>query len=162
MKYDQWLQERDNRVKDHSITRKPDDLHEILFPHQRRLVAWALDTGRAAIFADTGLGKTPMQVEWADHVVHEAGRVLIVAPLAVSQQTVLEAKRLLGVDVVYCRDGQSEAPIVITNYEMADRFNPDDFRGVVLDESSILKSYDGKTRRDSREWNRLTREYVAV
>jgi len=146
MDYQQWLDARDNRVRDYSIIRKPDDLHEILFPHQRHLVAWALETGRAAIFADTGLGKTPMQVEWADHIVHEAGRVLIIAPLAVSQQTVAEARRLLDVDVAYCRDGQSKAPIVITNYEMAPQFNPDDFAGVVLDESSILKSYDGKTR----------------
>ncbi len=146
MNYEQWLQHRDDRVRQTTIHREAAKLHEVLFPHQRELVAWALERGRAAIFADTGLGKTPMQVEWARHVVTEAGRVLIVAPLAVSQQTVLEAKRLLDVDVEYCRTGNSEADIVITNYEMAEHFSPDDFAGIVLDESSILKSYDGKTR----------------
>lgn len=146
MNYKQWLQSRDQRIRDFTIKRGLDDLNDTLFPHQKQLVHWALETGRAAIFADTGLGKTPMQAEWARHVVEEEGRVLIVAPLAVSQQTVAEAKRLLGVDIVYDRTGKSDAPIVITNYEMAEHFDPAQFAGVVLDESSILKSYDGKTR----------------
>lgn len=146
MKYEQWLADRDKRVTEVSIQREPDELHPVLFPHQKHLVSWALSIGRGAIFADTGLGKTPMQVEWARHVVDECGRVLIVAPLAVSQQTVAEARNLLDVEVVYDRTGQSSAPIVITNYEMSERFDPARFSGVVLDESSILKAYDGKTR----------------
>lgn len=120
-----------------------DEINQTLFPFQRDLVRWAARKGRAAIFADTGLGKTGMQVEWARLVSTKCA--LIVAPLSVAKQTVREAHRLLGVDVVYSR-GETLAPITITNYEMLDRFSADDFDAVVLDESSILKSLDGKTR----------------
>jgi DNA modification methylase/superfamily II DNA or RNA helicase len=119
-----------------------------LFHHQRDIVQWALRRGRAAIFADTGLGKTAMQTAWADEIRrHTHGRVLIVAPLCVAHQTVKEAAKF-GIEVQYCRD-QSEATgnIIITNYEMIDRFDVSSFTGVVLDESSILKSYMGKTKR---------------
>jgi len=115
-----------------------------LFPFQRDLVRWALAKGRGALFADTGLGKTCMQIEWSRHV-SKCGRVLILAPLAVAQQTVREAHDLLGVRVAYDRDDSGEL-ITITNYEMLDRFDPAQFAGIVLDESSILKAYDGKTR----------------
>lgn len=119
------------------------DIHPVLFSFQRDLVRWAAGKGRAAIFADTGLGKTLMQVEWARLV--STKRALIVAPLSVARQTVHEADHLLKVEVVYSR-GETLAPITITNYEMIDRFNADNFDAVVLDESSILKSLDGKTR----------------
>jgi superfamily II DNA or RNA helicase len=118
-------------------------LHPDLFDFQRDIVSWALLKGRAAIFADCGMGKTPMQLEWARHV---PGDVLILAPLAVAPQTVREGEKF-GIPVRYCRDGSQRAGgITVTNYEMLDRFNPADFVGVVLDESSILKAYDGKTR----------------
>ena len=120
-------------------------LHHSLFPFQRDIVEWALRLGRAAIFADCGMGKTRMQLEWAYHV---PGRVLILAPLAVGAQTVAEA-RAMGYDeaiVSQCRDGESKARIVVTNYERLHYFTPGDFAGVVLDESSILKSYMGKTK----------------
>ena len=120
-----------------------DDISQTLFPFQRQLTIWALRKGRCAIFADTGLGKTIMQVEWARHI---DGRVLIVAPLAVASQTVREARTLLDVGIEYDREGSSTNPIVITNYEMIDRFDMSQFQGVVLDESSILKSVDGKTK----------------
>jgi len=119
------------------------DINAALFPHQRDLVAWSLRKGRSAIFADTGLGKTPMQLEWAKHVSKQ-GRVLIIAPLAVAQQTVEEGKRF-GVEVAYRREDAGDL-ITITNYEMVGAFDPSAFVGVVLDESSILKSFDGKTR----------------
>lgn len=115
-----------------------------LYPHQRDLTRWALRKGRAAIFADTGLGKTAMQLEWARHASRH-GRVLIVAPLAVAQQTVSEGSRF-GVEVRYLRADDGASTIAITNYEMHDRFDPGDFVAVVLDESSILKSYTGATR----------------
>ena len=123
------------------------DLNPALFPFQRDIVAWALRRGRAAIFADCGLGKTPMQLEWAHRVVLETGgRVLIVAPLAVSQQTCREGEKF-GIAVRYARDQSQVANgITITNYEMLDRFDSGAFSGVVLDESSILKAHDGKTR----------------
>lgn len=123
-----------------------EDLNPALFPFQVPIVRWALKRGRAAIFADTGLGKTAMQVEWAHRVCeHTNGRALILAPLAVAQQTVREAAKF-DIDV-YCRREQSDASgITITNYEMMERFDFSTFDAIVLDESSILKSHDGKTR----------------
>ena len=118
-------------------------LNPMLFPFQQDMVRWALARGRAAIFADCGMGKTLMQLEWAHHI---PGEVLILAPLAVSAQTVREGEKF-GVKVGYARsDEQIKERITITNYEMLPHFNVDRFTGVVLDESSILKSYDGKTR----------------
>lgn len=118
-------------------------LNPMLFNFQNDITAWALRRGRAAIFAGCGMGKTPMQLEWAKHV---PGRVLICAPLAVAQQTVREGAKF-GHDVVYRRSGSSDlGKITITNYEMLEHFDLSVFDGVVLDESSILKAYDGKTR----------------
>lgn len=114
-----------------------------LFPFQHDIVRWALRRGRAAIFADCGLGKTLMQLEWAKHL---PGRTLILTPLAVAQQTVREGEKF-GIPVVYARDGaDSGAKITVTNYEMLEHFDPTEYVGVVLDESSILKAYDGATR----------------
>lgn len=123
------------------------DIDYGLFDFQQAIVKWACKRGRAGIFADTGLGKTAMQLAWADQVMRETGgRVLILAPLCVAQQTVAEGARI-GVDVEYARKGNdATGRIVITNYEMMDHFNPADFVGVVLDESSILKSLTGKIR----------------
>jgi len=123
------------------------ELNPLLFDFQAVLVRWALSRGRAAIFADTGLGKTFMQVEWAKRVCeHTGGNVLIVAPLCVAQQTVNEAKKMGGF-VHYCRtSSNANRGINITNYEMLDHFDLNQFDGVVLDESSILKSHTGKTR----------------
>lgn len=114
-----------------------------LFPFQRDIVRWALRRGRAAIFADCGLGKTLMQLEWAKHI---PGRVLILTPLAVAQQTVREGEKF-GIPVVYARHQDNAGPgITVANYEMLPHFDPTQFAGVVLDESSILKTYDGATR----------------
>jgi superfamily II DNA or RNA helicase len=118
-------------------------LNPMLFDFQRDIVRWALRRGRAAIFADCGMGKTPMQLEWARHI---PGDVLILAPLAVSAQTVREGEKF-GVPVGYARnDDQIKERITITNYEMLEHFDTARFSGIVLDESSILKAYDGKTR----------------
>lgn len=124
-----------------------DDFHPKLFDWQQLIVKWALQRGRSAIFADTGLGKTYMQVQWAHAVTQETNRmVLIFAPLCVAHQTARMAKDDLGIDVHYtrsqkdCKDG-----INITNYEMLEHFDCSQFVGVVLDEASIIKSYDGKT-----------------
>jgi hypothetical protein len=118
-------------------------LNPALFEFQRDIVAWALRRGRAAIFADCGMGKTPMQLEWARHV---PGNVLILAPLAVAGQTIREGEKF-GIEATYARDqSQVKGHITVANYEMLERFDPSHFAGVVLDESSILKSYDGATR----------------
>lgn len=125
----------------------PGEISGRLFEFQRDIVKWALKRGRAAIFADCGMGKTPMQLEWAKHVCnYTKGNVLILAPLAVSTQTVREGEKF-GISVSYCRKQEdAKNGITITNYEMLDHFDPSNFSGVVLDESSILKSYTGKFR----------------
>lgn len=119
------------------------DLNPKLFDFQRDLVRWALKRGRAAVFADCGMGKTPMQLVWAQHV---PGPVLIMAPLAVAAQTVREGNKF-GVPVAYVRE-QPKYPegVYITNYEMAEHFDPDAWHGIVLDESSIIKHKDGAFR----------------
>jgi hypothetical protein len=119
-----------------------------LFPFQVSLVEWACRKGRAAIFADCGLGKTPMQLTWAENVARKTdGRVLILTPLAVAFQTVNEGAKF-GIEVTHRRDGLHDGDrIVVTNYERLHHFKPDDFAGVVCDESSILKNFDGKTRK---------------
>jgi superfamily II DNA or RNA helicase len=125
-----------------------DELHlaDGLFPHQVDLVRWALKRGRAAIFADTGLGKTRMQLAWADAVHRKTGQsVLILAPLAVSAQTVAEGEEI-GIKVTHLRSDWELTPgINITNYERLHKINPAWFGGVVLDESSIIKHHDAKT-----------------
>jgi len=124
-----------------------DSLHQSLFDFQRDLVRWALRRGRAALFAGTGLGKTRMQTEWAMNVNRlTGGDVLMLAPLAVAAQTVREAAEL-GYEITICRSQDDVQPgLNIANYEMLHKFEPVLFDGVVLDESSILKSFTGKLR----------------
>lgn len=119
-----------------------------LFDFQKALVEWALRKGKAAIFADCGLGKTPMQLVWAENIVRkENGRVLILTPLAVSAQTIREGEKF-GIEVKRSREGKVEPGITVTNYERLHYFNPDDFAGVVCDESSILKNFSGVRRKE--------------
>jgi DNA modification methylase len=112
-------------------------------PFQRDIITWAIRRGRAAIFADCGMGKTLMQLAWARNV---PGDVLILAPLAVSAQTVREGEKF-GIEVHRAEDQSQVGPgITITNYDRMHRFDLSQFKGLVLDESSILKSYDGAFR----------------
>ena len=144
MQYQEFLQSK-------ALTAVPSgfdapDLNPQLFDFQVPIVRWALKRGRSAIFADTGLGKTAMQCEWAHRVCDfTQGNALILAPLSVAHQTVREAGKF-GIDVKYRREQTNEPGITITNYEMMERFDFSSFQAVVLDESSILKSHDGKTR----------------
>ncbi len=121
----------------------PSTLPAMLFPWQAAIVRWALRKGRAAIFADCGLGKSFMQTAWADAL---GVRVLLLAPLCVAEQTITEAARL-GITIKYAKN-QAEATerLTITNYERFEDFDMSTFQGVVADESSILKAYDGKTK----------------
>ena len=147
MDYQQFLAKKTlvERASGKQITLE--DVHPILFDFQRWIVKWAVNKGRAAIFAHTGLGKTAMQLEWA-RLINPAGKTLIIAPLGVAHQTVKEAHDLLGLTIHYTRDGSDLIHgINITNYEMVKHFNPEDFDAVVLDESSILKGLDSKTRK---------------
>lgn len=125
-----------------------DNVNPMLFDWQAEIVKWACKKGKSAIFAGCGLGKTPMQLEWANLVCeHTGGNVLILAPLAVSLQTVHEGEKF-GIKVNLAKNNEQVRPgINITNYEMLDKFDVSQFSGVVLDESSILKSFTGKTRK---------------
>lgn len=125
---------------------EPFTMPESLFPMQRDLVSWALRRGRAAIFADTGLGKSRMQVSWADEVARRTGGdVLILAPLAVAAQTVLEAASV-GVTITHCREPEDVRPgINIVNYDRIHKFDCSRFSGVVLDESSVIKHHTART-----------------
>lgn len=121
----------------------------MLFEFQQTIVRWSTRRGRAAVFADCGMGKTIMQLKWAESVITETGgSVLILAPLSVSLQTSKEGEKF-GVNVHYCRKQKDVRPgINITNYEMLRHFKPGFFSGVVIDESSILKSFSGQIRNE--------------
>jgi hypothetical protein len=123
-----------------------------LKPFQVSLTEWAIRKGRAAIFADCGLGKTPMQLTWAENVVAHTNRsVLVLTPLAVAQQTVREGAKF-GIDVR--RKASGRPGIIVTNYEKLKHFSPEDFAGVVCDESSAIKAFDGKRRAEVTEFLR--------
>ena len=124
----------------------PVTLPSFLFDFQAHLVEYAVRQGRAALFADCGLGKTPMQLVWADNVVRHTNKpVLLLTPLAVGGQTLTESAKF-GIDAHRSYQGEARTGIVIANYERLHYFDPADFAGVVCDESSILKSFDGATR----------------
>jgi hypothetical protein len=119
---------------------------DFLFDFQQALVEWAVRKGKAGIFADCGLGKTPMQLVWAENVARKNnGRVLIITPLSVAPQTAAEGEKF-GIECRHSRDGTVTTPITVTNYERLHLFQPNDFAGVVCDESSILKNFDGVRR----------------
>lgn len=143
--YHEWIEAKSSIPPRMGLTVAPDEIGAHLFPFQRDLTQWALKKGRAAIFADTGLGKTAMQLEWSRIVSARMGRVLILTPLAVAQQTVAEGIRF-GDECNYLTEDDPAISVVVTNYDRIHRFDPAQFGGVVLDESSILKNMDGKTR----------------
>lgn len=144
MKYDDFLARRAqaNSGSGFELTVMP----EHLFDFQRDLVEWSVQQGRAAVFADCGMGKTPMELAWAENVYRHTGRpVLLLTPLAVGLQVVSEAEKF-GHDAAQSRDGKPSASITVSNYEQATKFEPSDFGGVVCDESSAIKAFDGITR----------------
>ena len=126
-----------------------DDINSILFPYQRDVVRWAVKLGRAAIFQDCGMGKTLQQLEWSRIILSKTGgSALILAPLAVSSQTAREADKL-NLSVTICKTADDvRQGVNITNYEKLHHFSPDQFSAIVLDESSILKSFSGKVRQE--------------
>jgi hypothetical protein len=134
---------------------EPVGLPDHLFDFQRFLVEWAVRQGRGGVFADCGLGKTLVALAWADQIHRHTGKpVLILTPLAVGPQFVAEAARF-GYDAAVSRDGSVAAAITVTNYEQLGKFHHDTFGGVVCDESSILKSFDGATKAAVTEFMRL-------
>lgn len=148
MSYDDFLIGKAMSAAPAGFSVDVDDINSALYPFQREIVTWALNRGRAAVFADCGLGKTPMQLEWARLVREQTvGDILILAPLAVSCQTVREAAKF-GINATVCREADDiRCGLNVTNYERLDRFRAHKWAGIVLDESSILKAFDGKTRR---------------
>ncbi|MGP4092995.1 helicase-related protein [Nonomuraea sp. KM90] len=149
--YQAFLASKRRRPPSSGIACQADDVDPRLFDFQRHIVAWAVRRGRAAIWADTGLGKSRQQIAWADIVTRNVGgRALILAPLAVAEQTVREAAAI-GVEVTYVRDqaeaDQAPGRIVVTNYDRLHKFDPARYIAVVLDESSILKAFSGTIKR---------------
>ena len=125
-----------------------------LFDYQKSLVEWAVRMGRGGIFADCGLGKTPMELAWAQNVFEHTGKpVLLLTPLAVGFQIVTEAEKF-GHEAALSRTGKVTAPITVTNYEQLEKFDWNDFGGVVCDESSAIKSFDGTRRAEVTEFMR--------
>lgn len=152
--YSEFINRKSQAGGDHGFA--PLWLPSSLFDFQRHLTEWAIRRGRAAVFADCGLGKTAIQLAWAENVVRHTNRpVLVLTPLAVGQQTVREGEKF-GVECVRSADGKSPAGarVVVTNYERLRHFDPADFAGVVCDESSILKNFDGKTKAAVTEFMR--------
>lgn len=138
---------------------EPHFLPSFLFDFQGYLVDWAVRKGRAALFADCGMGKTPMQLVWAQNVVERVNAaVLVLAPLSVSQQTVEEAEKF-GIEAVRAIDGRfpAGARIITTNYEQLHKFDPNDFAGVVCDESSIIKDFEGTRKSEITDFMRKVR-----
>ena len=128
---------------------KPPALHPILFDFQRDITKWALKRGRAGIFANTGMGKTPMQAEAARVIeAHTKKPVLIFAPLAVASQTIEEAHKLLKMHILFAKNQEDIGGrgVYITNYAKREHFDPSQFGAVILDESAVLKGEDSRTR----------------
>tara|TARA_R100000541_G_scaffold15833_1_gene25250 strand:+ start:346 stop:1710 length:1365 start_codon:yes stop_codon:yes gene_type:complete len=145
MDYLEFLENKKHSIGDFGF--KANYIPDMAFDFQKAIIEKAVSKGRMAIFADTGLGKTLMQVAIAQNIVnHTNGKVLILTPLAVAFQFILEAEKLGITDIEYSKDGNFSKSIVICNYERLHYFNKEDFQGVILDESSILKNFDGKIK----------------
>lgn len=148
MTYEEFLNSKKRRFHGDGFACDMDALPSAMFPWQKKIVGWATKKGRCALWADTGLGKTIMQLAWADQVVRYTGQsVLILTPLAVSAQTIKEALHFgLKAYIAHDRSDIRWPGIYVTNYQKLHRFDASVFSGVVLDESSILKSFQGKTK----------------
>ena len=146
-KYDEFINSKSRTFENMGIDVDRNSLNPNMFEFQKDIVRWALKKGRAAIFAECGLGKTLMQLSWADEIhKHTGGKILILAPLAVAPQTKEEGEKF-GISVNICESQDDVLDgINITNYEKIDKFTGNSFQAVVLDESSILKSFTSSTR----------------
>lgn len=144
--YRKFLQSKAQKITQHGF--EPLWLPEWLFDFQRSLVEWAIRMGRGALLVDCGMGKGPMQLVWAQNVLMNTNKpVIIPAPLAVSHQMLREAEKF-GIEASISRDGKHRGGIVITNYERLHLFDSNDFVGVSCDEASILKAYNGTRRKE--------------
>ena len=145
MKYEEFLESKKHSIGNFGF--KPNYIPNIAFDFQKEIISKAVEKGRIAVFADTGLGKTLIQLSLANNIVRETnGKVIILTPLAVAFQFILEAEKLDIDDIEYSKDGTHTKNIVVCNYERLHYFNSKDFKGCILDESSILKNFDGKIK----------------
>lgn len=145
MKYKEFLEAKKHSIGDFGF--EANYIPEIAFDFQKFIIEKAVRKGRIAVFADTGLGKTLIQLSIAKNIIqHTNKKVLILTPLAVAFQFLLEAEKLKIDDIEYSKDGKHTKKIVVCNYERLHYFNSEDFVGVILDESSILKNFDGKIK----------------
>ncbi len=150
--YEEFLQRKTQWGGDDGF--EPLWIPDFLFDFQKDLTSWAIRKGRCALFEDCGLGKTPQLLVWAQNVVqHTNRRVLIVTPLAVSHQTIREGEKF-GIAVHRSDNGKPAGKITVTNYERLHLFDEEDYVGVVCDESSILKNFDGSRRKIITEFLR--------
>jgi len=146
MTYEQFLDAKTQAGMNQGF--KPVWMPDFLFDFQRAVVEWSLIKGKSAIIADCGLGKTPMELVWAENVARKTNkRVLILSPIAVSQQHVREGEKF-GIEVHISRDGKPAGNITCTNYEKLHLFNPSDYVAAICDESSILKNFIGQRKKD--------------
>jgi len=145
MNYTEFLNNKKHLIGEFGF--EPNYYPDMAFDFQKYIIQRAVKKGRMAVFADTGLGKTLIQLSIANNIVkHTNKKVLILTPLAVAFQFILEAEKLGIDDIEYSKDGKHSKKIVICNYERLHYFNENDFEGVILDESSILKNFDGKIK----------------
>ena len=153
MDYAEFLEKKTDYGSEYGF--EPVFMPSFLFDFQESLVDWAVRLGRAGIFADCGMGKTPMQLVWAENVLRKTNKpVLILTPLAVTAQTLEEATKF-DIGAVRAHAGQNPKTIQVTNYEQLHRYNASDYAGVVCDESSILKNFDGTRKAAITEFMRL-------
>lgn len=151
MKYEEFIDRKTQLGQNAGF--EPTWMPDFLFGFQKEMVRWSILKGRGALFEDCGMGKTPQELVWAQNVVEHTNKpVLVLTPLAVSFQTVQEAEKF-GIEATRS-DGEVKPGINITNYERLHHFNPHDFAGVVCDESSILKNFDGKYKKEITEFMR--------
>jgi hypothetical protein len=145
--YKEFLETKRHSIGNYGF--KANYIPDIAFDFQRHVIEKATLKGRSAVFLDTGLGKTLVQLSLAKNIVnHTNKKVLILTPLAVAFQFILEAEKLGIDDIEYSKDGKHTKKIVVCNYERLHYFNENDFEGVILDESSILKNFDGKIKQE--------------
>ena len=152
MSYSEFLETKSQFDTD--VGFEPTWVPDFLFDFQRELVSWAVRKGRGLILADCGLGKTPIQLVWAENVIRKTNKpVLILAPLAVGPQTVREGEKF-AIECSRSLDGKVQPNITVTNYERLHYFDPDDYAGVVCDESSAIKHFSGSRQREVTEFMR--------
>jgi SNF2 family DNA or RNA helicase len=153
MNYEDFIDQKRHKPSNYGI--EPSWMPSGLFDYQTYVTEYAIRKGRCAVFLDTGLGKTIIELTVAQNYVKHTGKpVLILTPLAVAFQFIREAEKFGITDIQYSKDGKYDAHIVVCNYERLDKFNADDFGCVILDESSILKNFDGAIKANVTQFMR--------